>query len=313
MSVSDLTVVICTHNRAALLLKALDSIKTARMPDNIELKVLVIANACNDDTVKTLSNYSLGNIGLQVAEEPKPGKSNALNYAIKLIDKNIFTCFIDDDHRIDDDYFVSIVENINRYPETKIFCGRIIPDWTGNEPPWVLDYGEYKIHPLPVPHFEMGSSPCRVDKNTKLPGGGNLIIHSSIFAKIGTFSTELGPVGNSLAGSEDSDFILRALLEGIAIQYIPDIIQYHYVDKDRLKLIYIIKKSYERTRTLMLAKKPSKQTVPRYLWRKLFTYFMKTIFSISFQKRRFYLVRTAAALGEINGLRNTLTVRSHDA
>ena len=309
MSNLDLTTVICTHNRAALLLKTLDSIKAARIPDNIELQVLVIANACSDNTVDALNNYSLGKIDLQVAEEPKPGKSNALNYAIKQIDKNAFTCFIDDDHRIDDDYFVSIVKSINRYPETKIFCGQIIPDWTGNEPSWVLDHGRYKIHPLPVPHFEMGDSPCPVNKETRLPGGGNLIIHSSIFDLIGYFSTKLGPVGNSLAGSEDSDFILRALHEGIAIQYMPDIIQYHFVDKDRLKLSYIVKKSYVRTRTLMLAKKPSKQAVPRYLWRKLFTYTMKTALSISTQKRRYYLVRTAAALGEINGLRYSLTVR----
>ena len=304
-----LTAVICTHNRVTLLLKALNSIKTARIPDNIELQVLVIANACSDNTVNILNNYSLGKIDLQVAEEPKPGKSNALNHAIKLIDKNAFTCFIDDDHRIDDGYFVSIVKSIYRYPETKIFCGRIIPDWTGNEPSWVLDNGQYKIYPLPIPHFEMGDSPCPVNNNTKLPGGGNLIIHSSIFTMIGPFSTELGPVGNSLAGSEDSDFILRALHEGIAIQYIPDIIQYHFVDNERLKLSYIIKKSYERTRTLMLVKKPSKQVVPRYLWRKLFTYIMKTLFSVSPQKRRFYFVRTAAALGEINGLRDSSIVR----
>ena len=306
MSDLVLTAVICTHNRATLLVKTLDSIKAARKPDNIELQVLIIANACSDNTVKTLSNYSLGDLDLEVAEEPKPGKSNALNCAIKLIDDNVFTCFIDDDHRIDDDYFVSIVKSIYRYPETKIFCGRIIPDWTGNEPSWVLDNGQYKIHPLPIPHFEMGSNPCIVNTNTKLPGGGNLIIHSSIFAMIGPFSTELGPVGNSLAGSEDSDFILRALHEGITIQYIPDIIQYHFVDNDRLKLTYVIKKSYQRTRTLMLARNPSKQTVPRYYWRKLFTYMSKTMFSISTQKRRFYLVRTAAALGEINGLRHSV-------
>lgn len=312
MSVLDLTVVICTHNRAALLLKTLDSIKNARMPDNVELQVLVIANACSDNTVNTLNNYSPGKIDLQVAEEPKPGKSNALNYAIKLIDDNAFTCFIDDDHRIDNDYFGSVVENIYRYPDVKIFCGRIIPDWTGNEPSWVLDSGQYKIHPLPVPHFEMGDSPCPVNQDSRLPGGGNLIIHSSIFATIGDFSTELGPVGKGLAGSEDCDFILRALQAGIAIQYVPEIIQYHYVDNDRLKLRYIIKKSYQRTRSLMLARQPSKQAVPRYMWRKLFTYSIKTILSISSRKRRFYLVRTAAALGEINGMKHSLIARLHD-
>jgi len=301
-----LTAVICTYNRSALLLKTLDSIKEAKVPESVDLKVLVIANSCTDNTLKVLSNYSFDTIELQIADEPKPGKSNALNYAIKLIYKNTFVCFIDDDHRIDNDYFNRIKHNIYQYPEKKIFCGRIIPDWTGNEPSWALDNGQYKIYPLPIPHFEMGNHPCLVTQHTKLPGGGNLIVHASVFATVGFFSTELGPLGDSLAGSEDTEFILRALNQGISIQYMPDIIQYHFVDLNRLKLSYLIKKSYQRTRTLMLAKYPSKQHAPLYLWRKLFTYILRSALSFSTDKRRFYLVRTAAALGEINGYRHSL-------
>lgn len=302
----NITVVICTYNRSTLLLKTLDSIKAAKIPESAKLKVLVIANSCTDNTLKALSDYSFDTIEFQVADEPKPGKSNALNYAIKLIDKNTFVCFIDDDHRIDKDYFIRIEHNINQYPKTKIFCGRIIPDWTGNEPSWVLDNGQYKIYPFPIPHFEMGNHPCLVTQHTKLPGGGNLIVHASVFDTVGFFSTELGPQGDNLAGSEDSDFILRALNKGISIQYMPDIIQYHFVDRNRLKLNYLIKKSYQRTRTLMLTKHPLKQPVPLYLWRKLFTYILSFALSISADKRRFYLVRTAAVLGEINGFRHSL-------
>jgi hypothetical protein len=51
-------------------------------------------------------------------------------------------------------------------------------------------------------------------------------------------------------------------------------------------------------------------SVPRYLYRKLAEYGFKACTAISPSRRRFYLVRTAAALGEIAGHRHP---PAHDA
>jgi len=308
VSETGITVVICTHNRAQLLASTLASLNDAIMPPGLRISILVIANACSDETVTILTDYQSdpdNKLPLQFSEEPIAGKSNALNRAIKLVDDG-FIAFVDDDHRIDKHYYAVIDKAIRKHPDGRIFCGKIIPDWTGDEPGWIHDQGRFKIYPLPIPHFELGDRELHVDRTMKIPGGGNLIVHSSVFAETGGFSTSLGPKGHDLAGSEDSDFVLRALANGIKLIYIPEIIQYHFVDLDRLKLSYLVKKSYQRTRTLMVAKRSDDKTVPLYLWKKLGIYFFQLLFSLKPEKRRFYMMRVASTLGEIEGRRQSI-------
>ena len=300
-----LTIVICTHNRAKLLMKAIASLNSALRPENCELSILVIANACRDNSSSQLQDYmaqqkNTGAIALQYREEPRPGKSYALNLALKKI-KDGYICFVDDDHRVDSHYLSAISEFIKKYPHCPIFCGRIFPDWTGEEPAWVHIAGKFRIYPLPVPHFELGSDAMALDEHHSIPGGGNLITHTGLFKRIGGFNTELGPKGHNLLGSEDSDFVLRAVSAGEELRYDPAIIQYHYVDIERLKTRYLLHKSFQRTRSITLARNPTFTQPPRYLWRKLFEYFVLGLTSFSRTKSRFYLMRIASTFGEIAG------------
>jgi len=290
-------------------MRTIASLNNASLPNNDIVSILVIANACNDDTVNQLKNYkstrSQKELPLEFCEELKAGKSNALNKAINMVTTG-YLCFVDDDHRVDKNYFSAIISSIATYPEAELFCGQIIPDWTGQEPEWIHEQGKYKIYPLPIPHFELGIHPVTVKHGMKLPGGGNLVVHRNIFNRIGFFSTTLGPIGHNLSGSEDSDFILKVLNAHMTIQYNPEIIQYHYVDNDRLKFNYLIKKSFQRTRSLIKAKHPASQKVPLYLWRKLFNYTRLLLFSFNLQKARFYAMRIASTLGEIIGLKERI-------
>ena len=302
------TVVICTHNRVNLLMRTIRFLNIAKRPERAAIKILVVANACTDDTTIALKNYIIRQVdnseklALDFEEEPIPGKSHALNRAINLVSEG-FLVFVDDDHRVDSHFFGAIKSAINQYSSTGIFCGKIIPDWTGAEPSWIHEKGKYKIYPLPIPQYDLGNQQIQLGLGKKLPGGGNLIVRRNIFDKVGNFSVSLGPKGHNLSGSEDSDFILRAIKEVKNIQYIPSIIQYHFVDVDRLKLFYLIKKSFQRTRTLARIKDSGQKTVPHYLWRKLLEYIVMAFFSFNPQRRRFYLMRIASTSGEITGIR----------
>ena len=305
MPALKLTVVICTHNRANLLMHTINSLNASQRPENCDLSILVIANACRDQTTKELQNYMTqqkrsGAITLQYREEPRSGKSHALNLALKKV-KDGYLCFVDDDHRVDANYLTSIANVINKFPNCLFFCGRIIPDWTGEEPRWVHTSGQYRIYPLPIPHFELGTEATLLDGSQSIPGGGNLIAHTELFHRIGVFNIDLGPKGHNLLGSEDSDFVLRALAAKEELWYEPEITQYHYVDIERLKLRYLLQKSFQRSRSITLARNPNYTNVPLYLWRKLFDYSRKSIFSFSQTKARFYVMRIASTLGEIAG------------
>ena len=309
-----LTILICTHNRQELLSRVLASLNAAERPA-CPVKILVVANACTDGTVDMLRIYQGATVEAETPrsdggatrtplpmtwlEEIQPGKSHALNTAIAHIDTEL-TAFVDDDHRVDVQYLTAIIDAAQRWPTFGLVCGRILPDWDGTEPAWVHDDGPYRVYPLPVPRYDQGQNPKEITRDEgPIPGGGNLVVRRAVFQQAGQFSTELGPRGHDLGGGEDTEYVIRAMNQGVQCQYVPTIIQHHYVDVERLRFSYLLRKGYQRTRST--ARIHGNGRVPFYMWRKLFEYAMHTVFSTSWAKTRFYCVRTSAALGEIRG------------
>ena len=307
---NSLTVLICTHNRAELLERALKSLNNATRPHNAEVRVLVVANACTDATPDYLDRYQeqvadKGWLPLTWIAEPSPGKSRALNRAIPEIVTEI-VAFVDDDHRVDENYLVAVCDAVDSYPDATLFCGRILPDWDGSEPGWAHDKGTYRIYPLPVPLQDQGEEPKELSREVFIPGGGNLILKCIVFERSGGFSDRLGPQGHNLGGGEDTAFVLQALRAGEKLQYVPTIKQFHYVDTSRFRLNYLLRKSFQRSRAAVETHQPHSR-VPLYMWRKLAGYLFHAVFSLNWSKTRFYLVRVAAVMGEISGIRRTDT------
>jgi len=302
------TVLICTHDRAPLLRRVLESLNRAARPADCSVSIHVVANACSDDTANVLQAYQARTaaddlLPLAWEAEPALGKSRALNRALPGLDGDV-VAFVDDDHRVDGAYLVSICEAVRGYPQASMFCGRIKPDWDGTEPGWVHERGRYHVYPLPVPNFDLGPEPCRVTREVAVPGGGNLFVRKAIFDRVGYFVVELGPVGHSLGGGEDSDWVLRALADGAELRYVPGAVQYHFVDAERLRLRYLMKKAFQRSAvTVRFSSAGMRRGVlpPRYMFGKLLRHSARGVLALDQDARRFHLVRAAAALGEISG------------
>ena len=302
--VPTITVVMCTYNRRALLARTIASLNAARRPTDAAIEILVVANACTDDTQAYLEDYVLdsgGGLPLRWIPEATPGKSNALNRAFREPLGGL-VAFVDDDHRVDPGYLEGVVAAARAYPEAGLFCGRILPDWDGTEPAWVHDEGPYRIYPLPVPRFDLGDAPAELDLQGSIPGGGNLVARADVIRATGAFAVHLGPTGHDLGGAEDLDWVRRALRTGARIRYAPRIVQFHYVDVERLQLVYVVRKGYYRSKSVIRLDRRLTE-VPRYMWRKLIEYVLQAAFAFSGARRRFFLVRLAAALGELHGVR----------
>jgi glycosyltransferase involved in cell wall biosynthesis len=300
----SISVVICTHNRVDLLGKTLESLNRAERPRHWQVDILVIANACTDATHHQLDAYvqaADGRLPLCWLAEPTPGKSNALNKALPLIEADI-AAFVDDDHRVAPDYLLEIARAAEVHPDADLFCGRILPDWDGSEPAWVHDTGPYRIYPLPVPRFDLGPDSCELTADIAIPGGGNLFLRRPWLARVGRFATDFGPIGHNLGGAEDLEWVIRALRMGAKLRYVPAVLQYHYVDGARLTLPYLIQKAYVRSASSVRLDNDI-GGVPRYMYRKLLSYLFAVLTAVGTARRRFFLVRLAAALGEASGYR----------
>lgn len=306
-----LTVLISSHNRAGLLERTLRYLNKASQPRDWSVEILVAANACTDGTHTLLDLYACaasdpatreGRLPLRWVAEPRMGKSHALNSAIPLLTSER-VAFVDDDHRVDGAYLENVCKAAESYPGADILCGRILPDWDGSEPAWVHDNGPYRIYPLPVPRYDLGDLPLASPQETTTPGGGNLVLRTALFDTVGDFSTVYGPVGRGLGGAEDHEWVLRAIAAGAVVQYVPEIVQYHFVDPDRLQLGYVVRKAFERSASAVRlgSTGDGKGLVPAYMIRKAGGYSLAVLTSFGPSERRFHLVRLAASLGEIKG------------
>lgn len=299
-----LTILICTHNRARLLEKTLESLNAAQRPPAWNIDILVVANACSDETHDFLRRYqsessSKNWLPLDWAEEPTPGKSRALNTGIARVNADLIL-FEDDDHRAVSEFLLNLCETADRQPGYSAFCGPVIPDWSGSEPMWLRAQGPYQIYPSPIPNYHWGNQARCLNEDDNLPGGGQIALRADILRKAGLFETEFGPRGHDLGGGEDTAYIKRIISLGACFFYIPGMLQYHYVDPERLRLGFILRLAYKRTFAVNRLG-GAIRFIPRYLWRKLATHLAQSLFTFKADKRRFHLVRAASTLGEIRG------------
>jgi arylsulfatase A-like enzyme/GT2 family glycosyltransferase len=315
MSVESLSiaVLICTHNRVELLSRVIASLNAAQRPVDCAVRLFIVANACTDGTHDFLSGYNNagGALPLEWIAEPTPGKSHALNRALPMMTDPV-VAFVDDDHRVDEGYLTGIADAARAWPAAGLICGRIIPDWDGSEPHWVHDSGPYRIYPLPVPRYDQGQTPMRVDLDGSIPGGGNLVARLPVLRTTGPFLTELGPTGHNLGGAEDLEWVRRAMRQGAMLRYAPTIVQYHYVDGERLTLPYLMRKGFQRSKSVMRFRR-TEGAVPLYMWRKVGSYAVRSVLALRAQARRFYLVRLASSLGEMSGMREAEVLRRRRA
>ncbi len=301
----SLTILICTHNRAALLQEVLDSLNAADRRSDWAIDILVVANACSDRTHELLAEYRRRQakenwLPLRWIVEEQPGKSYALNSGLKCVESDL-VFLEDDDQRVAPDFLACVCSAAETYPEATMFCGRLLPDWVGDEPRWIREDGPYRIYPGPVPEFDAGPKPMQLSLQDVVPSGGNLIMRLDAIRRVGDFSNDLGPKGHNLVGGEDMAYIKNALALGESLMYVPEILQYHYVDKSRLKLGYLLRLAYRRTHAVVRMG-PRIRSFPPYVLRKLFTYLMAMVFTLDADRRRFFLIRTVAIAGEGLGL-----------
>ncbi|MEQ6341746.1 MAG: sulfatase-like hydrolase/transferase [Gammaproteobacteria bacterium] len=300
---SNLAVVICTYNRSHSLIETLASLYADGYAGPAPIDIVVVANNCSDDTLAQLSQFrsahSQAYLRLSWLEEPKAGKSYALNTAIAHTHHDVL-CFIDDDQVVEPGFFAHLVDGIERYPQDDIFCGRIWPAWDGSEPSWVHAKEPYAIPIRPFPEFDLGTKSIRLNAGDRSPSGGNITVRRRVFDVVGAFSIDLGPIGHNLAGGEDHDFLKRAALHGYTTRYLSHVRQLHAIDAERMSTPYILRKSYSRSRSNFLVH--SQETLPRlYMFRKVLSYLGSAVFSRDHNRRFFYLVRLAASTGELSG------------
>lgn len=231
----DLSLLICTHNRGSLLERTLASIDEIRPVRGVSVEVVVIANACTDDTVAVAGAWAAASSwDARIVVEPRPGLSIARNRAIDESTGSV-CAYLDDDVLVDPGWLEGMSRTLA--DESAMFGGGKIllwweeverPEWFTRRLDSLLSENDHGDEVRPI--VGVGGVV-----------GANFWVRRKLLDKVGNFREDLGRSGKSLVGGEESDLIMRAHAAGMSGIYCPDVQLKHWVPASRVNREYLTK------------------------------------------------------------------------
>jgi glycosyltransferase involved in cell wall biosynthesis len=233
----DLTVALCTRNRAPLLPAALRGLGRQRAP--LAWELLVVDNASADDTgARAHAAAHDFPVPLHVVHEERVGLSFARNRALAEARGEILL-FIDDDAVARPGWLAA---HARAYADARLVGtgGRIAPVLPAAAPEWFRTHVMTRIGG-PSSRYDFGEESLGVGPGTPRPPpfGANLGLRRSVALAVGGFRTDLG-WGNPGLPGEETELAARAAAEGGHLLYLPDAIVDHHLDPARCTHRYFV-------------------------------------------------------------------------
>ena len=238
----DVSIVVCTYNRATSLRLTLASLDVQRTPADLSWELVVIDNNSTDATRVVIEDFAMTACmpvrSLFVAEQ---GLSRARNAGVASSHGAIVGFTDDDVHPAPD--WVARIATAMRKTGADILGGRILPAWHESPPSWLNDRSFHGVltimdYATPVEVLNAHRTPC--------VWGANMAFRREVFDRVGLFDTRRGLRGTLRYGGEDTDLVGRALAAGYRAVYDPTVIVWHRIGRDRMHIGYVSRVYFQR-------------------------------------------------------------------
>ena len=228
----ELSIAVCTYNRADVLLKCLESLSDQSTSSEL-FEVLIIDNNSTDYTKKIADDFCEKYNNFRYVFETRQGHSQARNRAIAEA-KGKYLAYIDDDAIADKNWIKSILDCFAN-SDANVVGGPVEPfidsEKNYNIESHKFDCGNERKRMVP-PGFDFGFSTC------------NVCFKKSLFDEVGLFSENFGIVNGKLQMGEDSEMGYRLLKAGKKFYYEPGMKVRHKLRLKELEFIGSLKRSY---------------------------------------------------------------------
>jgi glycosyltransferase involved in cell wall biosynthesis len=265
----DISIIICTYNRAAMLADVLEDIRV-QVRDTPSVELILIDNNSSDDTSRVAREFAASaHFTVTYHLERRQGTSIARNTGLAMA-RGAVIVFTDDDVRLAPDWLDNLYGGFGKTDAVAV-AGKVIPVWPRDVPAWI---GSTENPPFPgaLPKFDLGDTSMAIRRGGDYPFTANAAFRREVIGTVGTFREDLGHRGQHIAGSEDMEFFGRFLTKYPAIMYEPAAVVYHPVTEARLCRNYFFKYLYNagRLRPLYEPDERAKHLfgVPRYMIRR---------------------------------------------
>ena len=229
----ELSIIICTHNRADILRECLDSfVRQTAEPSCFE--VIIVNNASTDHTAVVAAEYETSYPHFRMLTEEKVGLSYARNLGFQAA-KAQWVSYVDDDAKAAPNYVKRALETISKYP-FDCFGGVAFPWHKYGKPKWL---------------------PTNFESNCKMIGDGSvkplnkinalgcvMVFRKQALEKVGGFASHLGMTGTNVAYGEEDLVQQKMRTLGYQIGFDPELQVDHLVAKYKLDWKWHIRSAY---------------------------------------------------------------------
>ncbi|MCA9264474.1 MAG: glycosyltransferase family 2 protein [Planctomycetales bacterium] len=231
---TTVSAIIPTHNRADVLCDmTLASLAQVIIPTQCSLEVVVIANACSDDTVEAVERLAVNYPhSLRVIADPVANLNRARNTGVRESQGQILA-LLDDDVWLYPEWLVGMLEVYRDFP-AELVSGRATLWWKDvDRPAWVDRYVEDLLS-----HNDLGDD-VREARTHNEAIGANFSFRRQVYDSIGGFIDGLDRTATVLLGGGESEFIARARARGFRMYYSPQMAVRHWVAPHRIEQPYL--------------------------------------------------------------------------
>jgi glycosyltransferase involved in cell wall biosynthesis len=233
----DLSVVICTRDRASSLNQVLSSATLMEVPPETGWELLVVDNGSTDHTAEIIASFA-ERLPIRRLWQPEPGLSNARNFGIKHA-AGKYIIWTDDDVLLERGWLAAYFEAFAQWPDAAIFGGKVIPLLKEPTPVWfrsaIPDLG------LLLAERDFGSKPVPLSvESDRLPFGANFAIREDVQRRH-PFDPALGVAPGRRRGGEETAVIVAILRSGKPGMWVPDAAVTHVIPTNRQTTAYIAK------------------------------------------------------------------------
>jgi glycosyltransferase involved in cell wall biosynthesis len=210
----DVTIIICTRNRAASLPRALRSVAAAAQTHHGAVDLLIVDNASTDGTRAVIDEWAAtAPLPVRVIEQPRRGLAAARNAGIDAATGRLLA-FTDDDCALGASYIDDLLRRYRDDSAPVIRGGRV-------------ELGDPEDLPCTIKVSERAERMTAHSHPGLLILGCNMVIPRAVTRTIGYFDERFG-AGARFRAAEETDYIYRAYRAGIAVEYVPDMVVRHF-------------------------------------------------------------------------------------
>lgn len=233
--VQNMSIVVCTYNRATSLRRTLDALDAQVTPPGLSWDLVVVDNNSTDGTRRQVDEFmASARIRMRYLFAAKQGVSHARNTGLACTEGEIVG-FSDDDVDPAPDW-VATIATVMTETGADIVGGRIRPAWQQPPPRW-LEHPSFLYDRLAI--MEHPTAAVVVDPAaTPMIWGANMAFRRKVFDAVGAFDTRLGALANKLYRGEEVELIGRALAAGFRAVYDPRLVVSHRIGADRMRVRY---------------------------------------------------------------------------